>query len=381
MQTEHTDALPSHVSWTENETLQTALWLGDHAGKLPRRIVVVDDTLTADEAFQLANQGAHMLWRGDYHNARQLLDALARRVDKKKRSKASLSPRQAFNQHRLAQSRRARLLGSLLLPLDADGHIPLRRAPDVSAACKAVLGALEEPTLLPLRVLQGILGAAEWRRKGIVIPALEQSLHVHWGVFSPIRGEYIDLVANAPLPATRTAFDIGTGSGVLAAVVARRGVEEVVATDIDERALACAQENIDRLGLGKQVRLERVNLFPEGQAGLIVCNPPWLPARPTSAIESAIYDPDSKMLAGFLAGLAEHLTPDGEGWLIMSDLAELLGLRQRNFLTDAIEAGGLKVLGRLDARPKHPKAFDASDPLHEARVAEVTTLWRLGRQN
>lgn len=380
MQTESTHALPGHVSWIENETLQTALWLGEHAGKLPRRIVVVDDTLTADDAFQLANQGTHMLWRGDYHNARQLLDALARRVDKKKRSKASLSPQQAFNQHRLAQSRRARLLGSLLLPLDGNGQIPLRRAPDVTAACQAVLGTIQEPALLPLRVLQGILGAAEWRRKGIVIPALEHSIHVHWGVFSPIRGEYIDLVANAPLPETQSAFDIGTGSGVLAAVLARRGIQNVIATDIDERALACAKENIDRLGLQTQVRLERADLFPEGKSGLIVCNPPWLPARPTSAIESAIYDPDNRMLAGFLAELASHLTPDGEGWLILSDLAELLGLRDRNFLTSAIEAGGLKVLGRLDARPKHPKAFDASDPLHEARVAEVTTLWRLGRK-
>src|SRR5690606_31705771 len=107
---------------------------------------------------------------------------------------------------------------------------------------------------------------------------------------------------------------------------------------------------------------------------------PWLPARPTSAIEAAIYDPENRMLAGFLNGLADHLLPDGEGWLILSDLAELLGLRSPDFLPQAIEAGGLKILGRLDARPKHPKALDPADPLHEARIAEVTTLWRLGRK-
>ncbi|WP_397476216.1 methyltransferase [Pusillimonas sp.] len=381
MQTEPSTAPSLHVSWVENDAPRTALWLSEHAGKPPRRIVVVDDTLNADAAFQLANQGTHMLWRGDYHNARQLIDALARRVDKKKRGKAALSPQQAFNQHRLAQSRRARLLGSLLLPLEAGARIPLRRAPDVAAACNAVLGPLHEPALLPLRVLQGILGAAEWRRKGVIIPALEESFHVHYGVFSPIRGEYIDLVANAPLPDTRLAFDVGTGSGVLAAVLANRGVQRVVATDIDERALACARENIERLGLAGRISLERADLFPPGRAGLIVCNPPWLPARPTSTIESAIYDPDNRMLAGFLAGLADHLTPDGEGWLILSDLAELLGLRERSFLSQAIEAGGLTVLGRLDARPKHPKALDPSDPLHEARNAEVTTLWRLARRS
>ena len=381
MQTEPSVVPSSHVSWMEDDTPRTALWLSEHAGKPPRRIVVVDDTLNADAAFQLANQGTHMLWRGDYHNARQLIDALARRVDKKKRGKATLSPQQAFNQHRLAQSRRARLLGSLLLPLEAGANIPLRRAPDVTAACNAVLGPLDEPALLPLRVLQGILGAAEWRRKGVIIPALEESFHVHYGVFSPIRGEYIDLVANAPLPTTRLAFDIGTGSGVLAAVLANRGIERIIATDIDKRALTCAQENIERLGLADRVSLEHADLFPDGQAGLIVCNPPWLPARPTSAIESAIYDPDNRMLAGFLEGLAAHLSADGEGWLILSDLAELLGLREPGFLPQAIEAGGLTVLGRLDARPKHPKALDPADPLHEARNAEVTTLWRLARRS
>jgi prophage antirepressor-like protein len=57
----------------------------------------------------------------------------------------------------------------------------------------------------------------------------------------------------------------------------------------------------------------------------------------------------------------------GEGWLVISDIAELLGLRSRQQLLAWIDGGGLQVLGRLDTRPKHPKAQDASDPLHAAR--------------
>jgi len=85
------------------------------------------------------------------------------------------------------------------------------------------------------------------------------------------------------------------------------------------------------------------------------------------------------MLRGFLAGLAVHLDVDGEGWLILSDLAEHLGLRSRDELLGWIAAAGLQVLGRIETRPKHPKASDRSDPLHVARAAEVTSLWRLGR--
>jgi prophage antirepressor-like protein len=83
------------------------------------------------------------------------------------------------------------------------------------------------------------------------------------------------------------------------------------------------------------------------------------------------------MLLGFLNGLAAHLEPGGEGWLILSDLAEHLGLRTRDSLLAAFGAAGLKLLERIDTKPTHPRAADASDPLHAARAAEVTSLWRL----
>jgi methylase of polypeptide subunit release factors len=114
---------------------------------------------------------------------------------------------------------------------------------------------------------------------------------------------------------------------------------------------------------------------------LIVCNPPWVPARPSSPLEYAVYDPDSRMLRGFLDGLAAHLAPDGEGWLILSDLAEHLGLRSRDELLGLIDVAGLQVLGRSDVRPTHPRASDTSDPLHAARAAELTSLWRLGAKD
>ena len=148
------------------------------------------------------------------------------------------------------------------------------------------------------------------------------------------RGEYIDLVLKAPLPKalinSSTAFDIGVGTGVLSVVLAVREIQNIIATDQDDRAIACAKENIDRLYLSNQIQIQKTNLFPEGKAALIVCNPPWLPARPSSSLEHAVYDPASQMLKGFLGGLREHLLPEGEGWLILSDLAEHLGLRTRD---------------------------------------------------
>ena len=39
------------------------------------RMLEVDDTLKADAAYRLASEGTQLVWRGDYHNARQLLQA------------------------------------------------------------------------------------------------------------------------------------------------------------------------------------------------------------------------------------------------------------------------------------------------------------------
>lgn len=364
------------VSWSEAGETHTARWRSERAAPPPRQVEVVDDRISADAAFRAASEGTALLWRGDFQNARQLLQAMTRRVERTRRKSAATAT-EAFNLYRLAQSQRARTLGMLLLPLDADYTIPLRRAPDVRQACSEAWGPGDAPSLVSLRELLGVIGAHEWRKKGVEIPVLGARIHPHYGVFSPVRGEYVPLVAQAPLPADALAFDIGTGTGVLAAVLARRGVRRVIATDRDPRALACARDNIARLGLAGQVEVIAADLFPEGRAPLVVCNPPWLPGRAHTPLEHAVYDPDSAMLRGFLGGLAAHLAPGGEGWLILSDLAEHLGLRSRDALLAMIEAAGLRVAGRLDTRPDHPRTTDASDPLHAARAAELTSLWRL----
>ena len=366
------------------------IWRSHNGLPKPHRIVAADDTLSADTAYRMACEGVGLLWQGDFQNARHLLQALMRRAERKPRQRkaaptpapAPASGAQAFHLHRQALGQRARVLGQLLIPLDADYRIPLRRAPDWRLACTQAWGEPNGQALMvSLRELLGVVGAHEWRKKGVEIQALGKApnnrIHPHYGVFSPVRGEYIDLVAQAPLPAQTLAFDIGVGTGVLSAVLARRGVQRVVATDQDPRALACAKENLQRLGLDDRVELQHTDLFPNGQAPLIVCNPPWLPARPSSPIEHAVYDDNSQMLRGFLQCLRAHLSPEGEGWLILSDLAEHLELRPRQTLLDWIAQAGLQVKAKHDIRPRHGKAQDTQDRLHQARAQEITSLWVL----
>lgn len=375
------------IHWLEEGKAFEAQWRSHNGTSPPTRVVVADGKMTADEAYGLACQGSALLWRGDFQEARQMLSALGNRADRpRRRPQASTAtsitrPAEAFHLYRQAKSQRARTLNALLIPLNDDYTIPLRRAPDIRQACAEAYGPAKTPSVTSLRALLGVIGAHEWRTKGIELPEAGGRIHPHFGVFAPIRREYVDLVSTTLLPAacasSSVAFDIGTGTGVLAAVLARRGINRIVATDLDPRALACARENVQQLGLSERIDVVQADLFPEGRAALVVCNPPWIPARPSSSMENGIYDPESRMLRGFLGALPEHLEPRGEGWLILSDLAEHFDLRTRAQLLEEFEAAGLRVLGRNDVPPRHPRAADKTDPLHIARAAEITSLWRL----
>lgn len=376
----------THLNWLENQTARTAaLWISESSATPPKHITLADDTLPAETAHRLASEGHALLWHGDFQNARHLLQALTRRLDKSKSKKSNKnklikSNLEVFHQHRMAQAQRAHILNAIVIVVEKDHRINLRRAPDVRDACLAVLGEQTERYALPLRQLLAYVSAHEWRKKGVLIAALNSNIHPHYGVFSPVRGEYLELIKSAPLPnPCASAWDIGTGTGVISAVLAKRGVKTIIATDTDPRASACAQENFERLGITEQVQLQQADLFPktDTKADLIVCNPPWLPAKAAAPIERAIFDEKSQMLKGFLLGVGAHLSAHGQAWLVMSDFAEHLGLRSANEIPNLIEQAGLRILKKHDIRPQHGKVFDKTDPLHLARSQEITSLWCL----
>jgi methylase of polypeptide subunit release factors len=383
------------ITWQEKNKEKSAHWQSAANNRAPKKIMVINDTIKADAAYKLVCEGTALLWRGDFQNAKHLSQAISRRIDnrstkpkaqnklnKQLKSKEPVDPKAQFHLHRKSQIERARTMGMLLVELSSDYVLPYDRAPDVQAACEHVYGKTKgsDNIILSLRELLGVIGAYEWHKKGVEVPQLDATITPSYGVYSPVRGEYIDLVNEATLNNVGVAFDIGTGTGVLAAILAKRGVKKIIGTELALRAIACAKLNIKKLGFTNQVEIVQADLFPPadvGLADLIICNPPWLPVKANSSIEQAIYDPESKMLKGFLNGLKHHLAINGEGWLILSDFAEHLGLRSNEDLHAWIDAADLKVIEKVDIKPRHNKVNDKSDPLYVARSKEVTSLYRL----
>src|SRR5690348_5854218 len=132
------------IHWLEDDKAFNAQWRSHNGAPAPTRVVVADGKMTADDAYGLACQGTALLWRGDFQEARQMLSALGNRADRRQRkSRASAAtsianPAEAFHLYRQARSQRARTLNALLIPLNDDYTIPLRRAPDVRQACAEV---------------------------------------------------------------------------------------------------------------------------------------------------------------------------------------------------------------------------------------------------
>lgn len=120
-------------------------------------------------------------------------------------------------------------------------------------------------------------------------------------------------------------IDVGTGSGVLAVVLAREFPHaHVVATDISACALSVAQRNAVRHGVAGRVRFVETDFLDHVQetADLIVSNPPYVPAvsRPGLSPEVRDYEPGVALFSGDdgLEGMrrvmkdsAERLKPNG----------------------------------------------------------------------
>lgn len=369
----------SRLSWRDAAGEHAGVWASPGA-PAPARLGPAGDDTRAAAAAARARRGEGLVYSGDYHNARQLLTALARRLPAAR--PRGEGPAALFRAERERTRLEQVLLSRLLVALEPGWRVPLRRAPDVREACEEALGPpLDETALLPLRDLLGMIGAHEWRRRGVEVRALGARVHPHYAVYAPIRGEYVDLVAAAAAAwpvAGKRVFDVGTGTGVLALVLARAGAS-VVATDLDPRAVGCARENAARLDLAARVEAIQADLFPEGVADLVVSNPPWVPAEAHGPLDRAVYDPGGAFLERLVRGLPAHLAPGGEAWIVLSDLAERLELRSPDHLPRLAAAAGLAVAEVRETRPTHPRTRDREDPLHAIRAAEVTRLFRLVR--
>lgn len=137
-------------------------------------------------------------------------------------------------------------------------------------------------------------------------------------------GVLLGALSNADQP--KTILDIGTGTGVIALMLAQRFNDALIdAVEIDEIAAETAKHNfeaspfVDRLNLYADDFEEYFNKHPEKKYDLIVSNPPFYinALESPTANKTLAKHADEHFFETLIVSAGKHLTNMGEFWLIL----------------------------------------------------------------
>jgi release factor glutamine methyltransferase len=121
----------------------------------------------------------------------------------------------------------------------------------------------------------------------------------------------------------RSVLEMGCGTGIIALHCAAAGAE-VMAVDVNPRAVACARANAERNGMSLRVLLSDLFQEVQGKFEVIVFNPPYLPGEALDDIDRSWAGGRDgvAVLARFLSAAREHLSPGGSIYLLLSSLMD-----------------------------------------------------------
>lgn len=149
-------------------------------------------------------------------------------------------------------------------------------------------------------------------------------------------GQFFPLVRDEVKPSDRV-LDMGTGSGIVAILAAQRS-SDVVAVDINPRAVEAARENAVRNGVADRITFAVSDVFGavEGSFDLIVFDPPfrWFKAR--DLLELSTADENYRALTRFMNEVRDRLRPGGRLLMNFGSSGDI------DYLNHLIEEGGFK---------------------------------------
>jgi len=137
-------------------------------------------------------------------------------------------------------------------------------------------------------------------------------LRVPEDVFPPAGdGSFHRLIRDEVRPSDRV-LDMGTGSGIGALLAASRS-SDVVAVDINPKAVAAAAANAVRNGVADRIRFLESDVFAavDGRFDVILFDPPfrWFKAR--DLLELGTADENYRALTTFMTNAVSYLRPGG----------------------------------------------------------------------
>ena len=163
------------------------------------------------------------------------------------------------------------------------------------------------------------------------------SLIVEDGVFTPnpkITYTPWMIIENFPDLEDKRVADIGTGTGIIAITAVKRGAREVVATDIDDTAIANAKLNVRNNNVESKVTVMKTDLFEgiDGKFDYVFANLP---------MKSDVWEKEGVSVSSttqrFIESIKPKLNEGGEIYIPWGSFAE----KERESLEHLLKQNGL----------------------------------------
>jgi len=266
----------------------------------------------------------------------------------------------------------------LIAPIKA-GAVALPGAPQIGFL--AELYPDHDDFWLPFPEVRDLAFAWHRYNEGVPMPVLGHRLHPFYGAYLPKRTTHLELFAtwlSGWKGPRRTAIDVGTGSGVLALMLARAGVGHILATDSSANACESVRREVARRPTLPPIQVLQADLLgtADGQADLIVFNPPWMPGPVENLLDRALhYDDD--LLQRFFDQAHARLAPGGRLVIVFSNITQLVRPDESHPIKSELERGRFTLEAKMVRRIK--PAAGGSTPVR--RTKERVEVWELAHSN
>ncbi|MDV3103977.1 HemK2/MTQ2 family protein methyltransferase [Thermococcus waiotapuensis] len=146
-------------------------------------------------------------------------------------------------------------------------------------------------------------------------------LRLHPQVYEPAEDTFL-LAENLAVKKGDVALDVGTGTGLIALLMARKA-SYVLGVDINPIAVELARENARLNGINNvEFRLSDLFENVEGEFDLITFNAPYLPGEPEEPIDLALVGGETgrEVLDRFIGEVPRYLKPGGVVQIVQSSI-------------------------------------------------------------
>jgi len=211
-----------------------------------------------------------------------------------------------------------------------------------------------------------------WRyfQEGVDLTVLGHRIHPYYATYAPTRTEHLELFATwlaAYEGATSAAADVGTGSGVLALLLANAGFETVFATDVNPNAIESVKRELVRFPAPVEPK-EADLLDGVPTVDLIVFNPPWIRGVVKRPLDQALYFEDG-LFERFFDQAHATLAPHGRVVLVFSNVLRLVNTQDAHPIDRELASGRFQLVSRLTRKVAPSKEL--------RRRQEKVEVWEL----